>query len=330
MVARSHLSLPALATCLLIGAGAAHAVEWNQSIVWPAGNFHTKNAIAFAEEAKKVTNGEVNIVVHAGGTLGIKGPESMRAVRDGIVPIAEFHTAIQAGNTPVLGLAEVPFLVNGYKELRFLYEIARPEWEKSAAQMKQRICYMVPWPSQNLYTKVPINAISDLKNLKIRTDEKTITAYYTELGANPVAMPWGDVVPSLASGALDGVTTSSSSGVDGAFWEFLRYVYRVNQKQATNMVTISDAALRQLKPEHRAAIETLCRDSEAKFWKVSEDEDAAQLALLRSKGMHVLDPSQELAAELRKRAVPLWESMLKSMGPEAQKVVAQFRERTGR
>jgi TRAP-type C4-dicarboxylate transport system substrate-binding protein len=318
----------AIAACL--ATAPAKAVEWNQSIVWPATNFHTKNAVAFAEEVKKATNDEVNIIVHGGGTLGIKGPESMRAVRDGIVPIAEFHTAIQAGNTPILGLAEVPFLVNGYQELRVLYGIIRPEWEKSAQQLKQRICYMVPWPSQNLYTKVPVKTIADLKNLKVRTDEKTITTYYSELGANPVAMPWGDVVPSLASGVLDAVVTSSSSGVDGSFWDFLRYVYRLNQKQATNMVTISEAALSKLKPEHRQAIEKLCSESEAKFWKVSEEEDASKLATLKSKGMEIVDPSPELRAELTKRAVPLWDSMLKSMGPEAEKAVAEFRKRTGK
>lgn len=329
MKMRSQMVLAA-ASAMSIIAGSAQAVEWNQSIVWPAGNFHTKNAVAFAEDVKRATNGEVSIVVQAGGMLGIKGPESMRAVRDGIVPIAEFHTAIQAGNTPILGLAEVPFLVNGYKELRILYEIVRPEWEKNAQQMKQRICYMVPWPSQNLYTKVPIKTIADLKSLKIRTDEKTITTFYADLGANPVAMPWGDVLPSLASGVLDGVVTSSSSGVDGSFWDFLKYVYRLNQKQATNMVTISEAALSKLKPEHRQAIEKLCSESEAKFWKVSEEEDASKIAVMKSKKMEILDPSPELSAELIKRAIPLWDGMLKSMGPEAQKVVAEFRKRTGK
>jgi TRAP-type C4-dicarboxylate transport system substrate-binding protein len=329
MTARSSFLLAVcLGTCF--AGGTAGAVDWDQSIVWPATNFQTKNAIAFAEDVKKATNGEVNIIVHSGGSLGIKGPESMRAVRDGLVPIAEFHMAIQAGNVPALGLAEVPFLVNGYKDLRVLYDLIRPEWEKSAQRLKQRICYMVPWPSQNLFTKIPINTIADLKNLKIRTDEKTITTFYAELGANPVAMPWGDVVPSLASGVLDGVTTSSSSGVDGSFWEFLRNVYRLNQKQATDMVTISEAALSKLKPEHREAIMKLCREAEDKFWGISQEEDAAKLAVLKSKGMEVLDPSPELSAELIKRAIPLWDNMLKPMGPGAQQAVAEFRKRTGK
>ena len=44
------------------------------STVWPDGNFHTKNCKLFAEEVGKVTNGQVQITVHSGGSLGYKGP----------------------------------------------------------------------------------------------------------------------------------------------------------------------------------------------------------------------------------------------------------------
>lgn len=74
----------------------------------------------------------------------------------------------------------------------------------------------------------------------------------------------------------------------------------------------------------------LCRESEEKFWAISQEEDVAKLAILKGKGMEILDPSPELSAELVKRAIPLWDNMLKSMGPGAQQAVAEFRKRTGK
>ena len=65
--------------------GAQAPMKLDLATVWPDGNFHTKNAKLFAEEVAKATNGQVVITVHAGGSLGYKGPEQLNAVRDGLV-----------------------------------------------------------------------------------------------------------------------------------------------------------------------------------------------------------------------------------------------------
>src|SRR5205085_9995559 len=41
----------------------AATVSWDMSTVWPDGNFHTQNAMVFAEEVKKQTGGSVAITV---------------------------------------------------------------------------------------------------------------------------------------------------------------------------------------------------------------------------------------------------------------------------
>ena len=59
----------------------AATVSWDMSTVWPDGNFHTQNAMAFAEELKKQSGGSIAITVKAGGQLGFKGPEHLRVQR---------------------------------------------------------------------------------------------------------------------------------------------------------------------------------------------------------------------------------------------------------
>ena len=91
MLARRHLIIGLVgATALAVQAiPAAAQVKWDLSTVWPETNFHTQNARRFADEVKKATNGSVEITVKAGGQLGFKGPEHLRAVRDGLVPMAD-------------------------------------------------------------------------------------------------------------------------------------------------------------------------------------------------------------------------------------------------
>src|SRR5215210_7047425 len=91
MLARRHLIIGLLgAAALAVQAiPAAAQVKWDLSTVWPETNFHTQNARRFADEVKKATNGAVEITVKSGGQLGFKGPEHLRAVRDGLVPMAD-------------------------------------------------------------------------------------------------------------------------------------------------------------------------------------------------------------------------------------------------
>jgi TRAP-type C4-dicarboxylate transport system substrate-binding protein len=79
------------------------------STVWPDGNFHTINCKRFAEEVKKATSGAVDIDVKSGGQLGFKGPEQLRAVRDGLVPMADYLDE-PAMHSPMMNASRVCFI----------------------------------------------------------------------------------------------------------------------------------------------------------------------------------------------------------------------------
>src|SRR5215211_6553907 len=124
MLARRHLIIGLVgATALALQATAASAqVKWDLSTVWPETNFHTQNARRFAEEVKKATSGAVEITVKSGGQLGFKGPEHLRAVRDGLVPMADILNIQQIG-------AEQRLVAGSADELRVLHKYLRPEYE---------------------------------------------------------------------------------------------------------------------------------------------------------------------------------------------------------
>ena len=147
---RTFLRGAATAAAVLAGMASAQAqtTAWDLSTVWPDANFHTQNAIRFANEVKAATNGGVAITVKAGGQLGFKGPEHLRAVRDGLVPMADVLNIQQIGDEPVLGTEGVPFLVGNPEELKVLHKHLRPVYEQVAAKNNQKILYMVPWPTQ--------------------------------------------------------------------------------------------------------------------------------------------------------------------------------------
>ena len=328
MKAASRLMLgTALAVTLSAGAASAETV-WDMSVVWPEGNFHTQNAMTFAEKVEEVTDGEVKITVHPGGGLGIKGPEGMAAVRDGLVPIADILMNQQVGEAPILGIETLPYLAPNLAEVALLHKFIRPMVEDVAEDMNQKLLYMVPWPGQAVYSQDPIETVDDLAGLKIRVVDANGDAFFGALGAAPLQMPWGEVVPSLAAGTISGVTTSSSSGVDGSFWEFLDNMNTFNWQASSNIVTVNLDAWNALSPEHQKAIEEAAESLEGQFWLNSAREDEKKIAVLKENGMTITSPSPELRAELLERALPLWEEFMERV-PEAREYIENYLEARG-
>src|SRR6478609_3978503 len=283
----------------------AATTTWDMSTVWPDGNFHTQNAMAFAEEVKKQTGGTVNITVKAGGQLGFKGPEHLRAVRDGLVPLADVLNIQQVGDEPFMGVESIPFLCGSMDELKVLHKYVRPEYEKVAARNNQKILYIVPWPTQYLHLKVKVADVDGLKNIKIRVPDKNAVDMLAVVGMAPVMIPWGETIPALASGAVSGVSTSAVSGVDGKFWEFLKYIYPTNHVWSCQIVTVNLDAWKKLKPEEQKAIEELGKKLEPEFWAVSLKADTDSLARLKEGGMEVVNIPPSMMKDFRAKTEPL-------------------------
>ncbi|HJW76980.1 MAG TPA: TRAP transporter substrate-binding protein [Beijerinckiaceae bacterium] len=325
MLARRHLIIGLLgAAALAVQAiPAAAQVKWDLSTVWPETNFHTQNARRFADEVKKATNGAVEITVKSGGQLGFKGPEHLRAVRDGLVPMADILNIQQIGDEPLLGTEGIPFLVGNGDELKVLHKYLRAEYEKVAEKNNQKMLYTVPWPTQYLHLKAKSDTVDGLKGIKVRVPDKNAADMVNAFGMSGILIPWGETIPALASGAVAGVSTSAVSGVDGKFWEFLKYVYPTNHVWSSQIVTVNLDEWKKLKPEQRQAIEETAKRLEPEFWAASVKADTDSLARLKEGGMEVVEIPPAMMAEFRARSAPLLDAFLKRV-PAAEKAVRAY------
>jgi len=131
------LSLVLLALALVVSPVLAKS-SWNANSVWPPKNHHSIGLNDFADKVKKATNGDLEIVVHTGGALGYKGPELLKTVRDGLVPISDMLISGVAGDEKLFQIVTLPFLVRDFQELRTLLEICRPYFDKAAEKNGSR------------------------------------------------------------------------------------------------------------------------------------------------------------------------------------------------
>ncbi|MEM9881115.1 MAG: TRAP transporter substrate-binding protein [Pseudomonadota bacterium] len=306
------------------------AAQWDLSLPWAPAEFHTKNAIRFAAAVKSATEGRVQITVHPGAVLGIKGPDSLRAVEQGVVAMAEMSGFQQVGSEPILGLEALPFLIDDMDELALLYrDFLRPSVEAAFARYDLKLLYIVPWPNQNLFTKAAQPTLDAFRGLKVRTLDKNTTDLMDRLGFIPIQMPSPDVVPALASGAIDATMTSTTTGAAQKYWEFLGYTYRTNHGWASNMMVVSGRAWKALSAADQAAIEGLARQMEPEFWAISKADDARQLKVLEAQGMQTIVPDAQMAAQMRAIARPMWQDFAATV-PGAHDILTGYLAATGR
>jgi TRAP-type transport system periplasmic protein len=328
---QSLLSVTVVLATLLPAAPLLAQIKFDLTMPWSPTEFHTINAQNFAKRVAEVTKGQVLITVHPAGALGVKANESIRAVEDNTVAMAEFAAFQNVGDIPLLAIESLPFLIDDYAQLRIMHEVARPTWEAALARRSNKVLYSVPWPSQNFFTKKPIKTLDDLKGVRMRTQDRMTTEMVTRLGMVPQQMNAPDVVPALASGRLDAVMTSGTTGVAQKYWEFMKHTYNTNHLWASNLVVINNGQWLKLSAENRSAIEKLARDMEPDFWKISEAEHTRRMDDLRKNGMTIEPASPELLQRMREVTRPLWDDYAKGpAGADGAKLLAAYRQRTNK
>ncbi|MCX7684730.1 MAG: TRAP transporter substrate-binding protein [Acetobacteraceae bacterium] len=324
--------MAALAGGMAAAGGAARAqapVRWDISIPWGPAEFHTRNAQRFAEEVRSATNGAVQMTVHPGGALGVRANESLRAVADGVVPMAEYAAFQNVGDLPILGIESIPFLVSNYEELAILHSLVRETWQRELERRNQLVLYVVPWPQQLFYFKRPIATAADLRGIRMRVYDRVTAEMSTRLGMVPQQLTNPDVVPALASGRVDAVMTSATTAVAQRYWEFLRHAYVTNHLWASNLMVVNLDAWRRLPQATRDIVQGLARRLEPEFWNVSRAEHATRTAELVQNGMTVEDPPPALVAALRQATATMADDFVRA-NPAAGPVLAEFRRRVGR
>ena len=321
-------------TCLLFMFSAVSEsmakTKWDLHLNYPAGNFHSKGAQRFADLVKEATNGELEIVLHPGASLGFKGPELLRAVNEGQLAVAEVPTGMVEGDAPALALTAQPFISTNAFEQRLLYQLAKPTYAKILKKFNQFTLYSSVWPFSGIYTQREIKSEANLKGLKMRVYDGTGLAFGKATGIAARKMPFSEVYPAMKAGLLDSMYTSSVSGVDAKAWEVLKYFTPINIVGPVNMINVNLDAWNKLSAKVQKTVLEIAAEMEDEMWNLAGDMDRNSRAKLKENGMMVSSVSLGFRAELNSIGEKLRAIWAKKAGADAQKILGEYYKITGR
>jgi TRAP-type C4-dicarboxylate transport system substrate-binding protein len=224
----------------------------------------------------------------------------------------------------------LPFLVLDFEETKLLNETVRPYFDKAAEKWGQKILYIAPWPGAGLWTKRKIATVEDMKGLKTRTYDKNGALVVEATGGTPYALPFSEVYSSLATGLIDSVITSTPTGVDGKFWEVLKYYHPLNITVATDMVNVNLKAFNKLDKKTRDALVAAGKEMEEAMWKKVVEIDKEKEAICNQNGIETVPVSKELLKALAKITDGIRNDWLKDAPEDAKAAYADFMKKVQR
>ncbi|MEA3252708.1 MAG: TRAP transporter substrate-binding protein [Pseudomonadota bacterium] len=280
----------------------------------------------FIDRVKELTDGEVDITLHTGGSLGFRSADHFYAVADNAVQIADSLSGTLGGIDPIFLLSSLPFVAEDIESAHRLYDIARPEYAKVFEDNNQILLYASPWPASGIWSQDAVTDMADLQDLKIRSYDRNGTATLLNAGASPVKLSWADVVPQLATGGIEAVLTSAEAGVNGSFWEHLSDFSAINYAVPLNMVHMNRDAFEALSEANQQAVLQAAKETDAHNWEVVKERLEQNYAQLREHRVAIHDPiPAKFQESLEKVAEPVVENWLETAGDRGNRILEQYR-----
>lgn len=178
------------------------------------GGRHVMNRKIFAPWAKEVaqlSGSDLTIKMYYGGALGKGGTKQFKRAVDGVADITwalQGYTANLFRKTTLIEFAGVG--TDPVDTTKRMWKV----YNKHLAPEYSRVKVIAIWAldAPIIHTKIkPVNRISDLKGMKIRTPSQYQAWLIAAMGATPVPMPATKIYNSLDRGVIDGVLISPSA-----------------------------------------------------------------------------------------------------------------------
>ncbi|MBI3635175.1 MAG: TRAP transporter substrate-binding protein DctP [Candidatus Rokubacteria bacterium] len=302
-------------------AGAQAKIVWNFPHVSAPTYFHTVNYTAFANRVKEKSQGRMEIRFHPASSL-YPGPELISAALDGRAEIAPVLASYLTDVLLEMGPLELPFMTSGMEEHKKAAFQLRPFYTEMLAKKGLKMLAMSTWPSQQIFSTVPIRTVADWKGKKIRVygaDSANITRM---LGAAPVNIAFGEVYSALEKKTVDGAMTSATNAEPMKFFEVAKYLdYWYLAGAAQEWVVVNQKVWDALPKDLQQIVLDAVKETnlEEKEWADAIAFDERVKKRLPELGMTVVDVPKDEIAKARTVAKEAWDTWLKRTGADGKR-----------
>jgi TRAP-type transport system periplasmic protein len=243
------------------------------------------------KEINQRSKGTLQIRYHA-ATLMTKEAEAIDAVKSGNIAMSS-PVGAASSLFPEIGVFTVPYLVRDYKHAYAMFngEVGKELSALIEKKYKVRVLFYFDLGFRHFFnTKRPINTPADLKGMKMRVQQgKVFADTVNGLGASAVPMGWGEVIPAVQQGIVDGADLPVVNILNNKAYEVAKYVSLTYHNYGPSMTVINPDIWKALSPDNQKLLQEVAMQAQTRMREAVESVDslAGAKKLLEPKGMVV-------------------------------------------
>lgn len=207
----------------------------------------------WSDTVKTLGAGKVTATLNSVTDINAQPSDALQLVSQGTFDMANMVANYGSGDIPTLDgfdLAGVATSVETIKKVLAAYEPAA----EAALQKRYRVNLLGAGMSgaQTFFCRGDIKSIEDLQGKKVRVSSSTLSELVQGLGAAPVTMAFGELVPALQRGVIDCVITGTMSGNTAKLYEVSDTMFTLIAGWAPTIQVINTKSLARLDDTQRA------------------------------------------------------------------------------
>jgi TRAP-type C4-dicarboxylate transport system substrate-binding protein len=286
----------------------------------------------WAAAVEKATNGRVKMQMLAKHPVAPQG--TFDGVRDGVMDVSYVTASYTPARHPLPLLAELPGS-GGTAEINSV-AFSRIHWKHlhKAGEYKgvKLLGVFTHGPGQMFLVKKPVNSITDISGMKIRSGGGISEASAKALGASPLVKPAPESYEILASGVADGTFFPAESIRSFNLDKVVKHatIFPGGFYSSAFGFFMNEEKWNKLSKQDQDAINSVSGEALARLAGQAWDAaDKGGMEALRAAGVNIQQASPAFIAEVRTRTEPLannWIQAANAKGLEGAKVLAEFRE----
>lgn len=312
------LILPLLLLCcfgLAVGNAPAKTVQFKFAHFIPPNEPGAEVGLWIAKDLNTAKDSKIKATYFHSGQMG-NAIEIVKKVRMGTLQ-AGFTTGNYLPElSPKFGIATLAYCMNTYGKWEALQKdpAFRKELYESLLGKGLRVIDLAYFGEYGFTTTKPVQTLSDLKSFKMRTTQARYPlAFWKALGVNPVPMAWGDVIPALKQGVIDG-TDQTDNVVRLRLTDVCKYFTSTKHMIGLFPLVVNEKWWQGLAPEARNQIAATIAADMAKARAASMALSQKAKTALEAKGVKHLTLSGPEMAKFKAAQKTVWKQFSAEIG----------------
>ncbi|HEX9705797.1 MAG TPA: TRAP transporter substrate-binding protein DctP [Gemmatimonadales bacterium] len=298
----------------------------------PQGSSYHRILQEMGEKWRVATNGGVQLVVYAGGTMGNEA-ELVRRMRLGQLQAATITVAgLQEIDQAVTALQEMPMMFRTLEEIEYVRSKLEPTLARLMAEKGFVALFWADAGWVRYFSRKSGLHPDDFKTMKtfVTAGDTKHFDLLKSAGYASVALDWSDALTALQTGMIDVVPTIPYYALAGQFYTVAGYMLEVNWVPLVGATIINKRTWDALPAATQAQFRDAAREAGMQFQAAGRKESDEAVAAMQSRGLKVIPVPPAVAAEWRAAAEGFYPRIRGSMVPadmfdEVSRLLTQYR-----